>query len=176
MDYYAGEIRMFAGPNVPEGWVPCDGRTLNINDYQILYALLGTTWGGNGTTTFGIPDLRGRLPMGQGQGPGLTMRNRGQMLGTETVALTEAQMPAHTHTLNATTAVATSVTPGPGLLHADPADPARAYFAPTAPITNLTLEDPTIGNQGGGQPHSNLMPTSVVTFMMATNGLYPVQP
>ncbi|MDZ4363862.1 phage tail protein [Brevundimonas sp.] len=175
MDYYAGEIRMFAGPNVPQDWVICDGRTLNINDYQLLYALLGVTWGGNGTTTFGIPDLRGRLPMGQGQGTGLTSRTRGQMLGTETAGVTEAQMPPHTHAINATTAVATTVTPGPGVMHADPADPAKAYLAPTPPITTLTLENPTIGDEGGGLPHNNLMPTSVVTFMMATNGLFPVE-
>ena len=173
MDYYAGEIRMFAGPRVPQDWVPCDGRTLNISEYELLYALLGTTWGGNGTTTFGIPDLRGRLPMGAGQGTGLTPRALGQTTGTETVALTVAQMPNHNHAINATTSVATAVTPGPSVMHAAVADPARAYFAPTPPITNLTLEGPTIGMEGQGNTHSNLMPTSVVTFMIATVGLYP---
>jgi microcystin-dependent protein len=96
---FLGEVALFAGPFAPKGWTFADGRLLAKNQNQALFSLLGTTYGGNGTTTFALPDLRGRVPIGIGQGPGLTNRQLGQQLGTETVVLTEAQLPSHAHTL-----------------------------------------------------------------------------
>jgi len=174
MDYYLGEIRMFAGVIPPTDWVLCNGQMLSINAYPALYALLGTTWGGD-STSFGVPDLRGRLPIGQGDGPTTSNRILGQKMGVETVALTEANLPPHSHSLNGTTTAATTVTPGPTVVHAALAGNARGYYAPTGTITDLFLDDLTIGEIGGSQAHPNLMPARAVNFMMATNGLYPVQ-
>ncbi|RBC45205.1 phage tail protein, partial [Xanthomonas oryzae pv. oryzae] len=101
---FIGEIRMFGFGRTPQGWQACDGSLLQISEYEPLYVLLGTAYGGNGTSTFAVPDLRGRLPIHQGQGPGLSNYPLAQRAGTETVTLTELQMPAHTHTAQATTA------------------------------------------------------------------------
>lgn len=125
---FIGEIRMFGFGRTPIGWQACDGSLLKISDYETLYVLVGTTYGGDGQTTFGVPDLRGRVPVHQGQGPNLTNRPLGQGGGTETVTLTEAQLPSHSHGLLATTAAATSNVPT-GLL------PRRSPATCTTPPT-----------------------------------------
>src|SRR4051812_1587744 len=102
---YIGEIMMFAGNFAPRGWALCDGSLLSISQNTALFSILGTTFGGNGQTTFGLPDLRGRLPMHPGQGPGRTGRTLGESGGAETVTLNTTQMPAHTHTASATVAI-----------------------------------------------------------------------
>lgn len=103
MECYLGEIRIFAGPYVPKGWYLCNGATIPISGNEALYALLGTQWGGDGISSFGLPDLRDRVPIGSGQGPGLTNRPFGSTGGQETVTLTSAQLPAHTHAFNVST-------------------------------------------------------------------------
>ncbi len=118
MDPYLGEIRMFAGNYAPQDWVLCNGALLSISQYQALYALLGTAWGGDGISTFGAPDLRGRLPVGQGTGQGLTPRRVAQTGGTETVTLNATMIPAHNHAFNATSGDATAIAPGPALMFA----------------------------------------------------------
>lgn len=110
---FIGEIRLFGFGRTPQGWQACDGSLLQISEYEPLYVLLGTAYGGNGTSTFAVPDLRGRVPVHQGQGPGLSNYVLAQRAGTETVTLTDLQMPAHTHVAQATTAGDSDGTLGP---------------------------------------------------------------
>ncbi|MGH7443050.1 MAG: phage tail protein, partial [bacterium] len=125
-DPFVGEIRMFGGTYAPSGWLTCDGQLVPISDYQVLYTLVGTTYGGNGQTTFGIPDLRGRVPMGQGSGPGLTPRAIGQSFGTEQVSLTGAQT-GHAHQLTALPVAGTQKTPAGALLAQIPSASGSLY-------------------------------------------------
>lgn len=175
MDCYLGEIRPFAGTYIPENWLPCDGRLLPITDNQALYALLGTRFGGDGTTTFGLPDLRGRLPIGSGQGPALTNRNFAQAGGSESVTLTVAQAPAHTHAFNVTTNPATSNSP----VNAVFANPAPYNFYATTPASGSApqvLNSDTVPLSGGAnQAHTNIMPGMAVNYIIATAGEFPVQ-
>ena len=178
MEPFLGEIRMFAGNFAPVGWNLCDGTLLSVNQYTALYSLIGTVWGGNGSTTFGVPDLRGRLPVGQGQGTGLTNRTLGQSGGTSTVTLTQAQMPAHNHTFTAvqTDGNTTSVT---GALLATLTQPATGVvnrYIPGSTSATLTMATNMVSSAGGNQAHANLMPYQVVNFIIALNGLYPTRP
>src|SRR5690348_1959766 len=119
MEPFVGEIRMFAGTFAPVGWNLCDGTLLSISEYSVLYSVIGPVWGGNGTTNFAVPDLRGRLPVGQGQGAGLTNRTLGPAGGgASTVQLAQAQMPAHSHTFYATSTGGTTVSAGGNILAA----------------------------------------------------------
>lgn len=174
-DPYVGEIRMFGFPRVPVGWQACDGSLLSIAEYEVLYALIGTSFGGDGVTTFGVPDMRGRVPVEQGQGIGLTARVIGQNVGTETVTLLSVQLPVHNHACAATTVAGSTVTPGPGVVFG--AIASDTMYTPN--ITGLTayqLAPSAIGPQGGSQPHNNLMPTLSVPFCIATVGIYPTPP
>ena len=140
---YVGEIRMFAGDFAPINWAPCDGRTLQINEYEVLYTLLGTTYGGDGRTNFNLPDLRGRLAigMGQGQNPPLTNRPLAQQAGVETVTLTEANIPAHTHSF-AVGSTATSNSPAGGMVPA--AVSGFKLYASTATSSALPISKPLL--------------------------------
>lgn len=172
MDPYLGDIRLFAGSFAPAGWVICDGRLLAISQNDALYAIIGTTYGGDGVNTFGVPDLRGRLPVGQGNGPGLTPRVIGQQFGVESVTLVTTQIPSHNHTLNAsTTAPSTSPSPaGTVFAHSD-AD--KIYVSsPTGPVPE-TLNPATVQATGGTQPHNNIMPTTAINYIMCTSGIFP---
>lgn len=173
---YIGEIRMFGfgTRGAPNGWQACDGSLLPISEYDALFALIGTTYGGDGQTTFAVPDLRGRLPIHQGTGPGLSNYVIGQMAGTETVTVLPTQMPAHTHTMVATTAAATAVTPGTGLL---PGTVSGDTFY-TNTITGNTaapMSAQMLTLAGGSQPHDNTMPTLTVQYCIATFGIFPSQ-
>src|SRR3569623_1528496 len=130
MDNFLGEIRMFAGNYAPEDWHFCDGSTLQINQFDALYALLGTTYGGDGRVTFGLPDLRGRAPVHKGTGTGLPPVTLGQKGGSETVSLPAANLPPHTHPLNAVNAPATTNTPGNGMMLSTA--PVSAYITSTS--------------------------------------------
>ncbi|HEX4695940.1 phage tail protein [Sphingomonas sp.] len=177
---FLGEIRLFAGNFNPRGWAFCNGALLSIAQNDALYALLGTTFGGDGQTTFGIPDLRGRLPVGQGQGSGLSNYVVGQMSGTETVTLTSNQMPSHSHTFFASTSAGSLDRPGAT------AQPAKAvqsvggqsallYVIPGAasPITPVNMNPANIASTGGSQPHENLMPLLTVNYIIALEGVFP---
>lgn len=182
MDYYVGEIRLFAGTYAPVGWNLCDGSTLSISNYQTLYALIGTTYGGDGVTNFKVPDLRSRVPVGQGTGNNLTARVLGQSGGAEAVSLTSANLPPHTHTLMAVNIAATASTPSGGL----PAVPSgRVVYAtnppPPAPASQTVQLDPRAVNPALGQPngttlpHNNIMGSLGLNFIIAVNGLFPSQ-
>lgn len=189
MEAYTGQIILFAGDYAPEGWVPCDGRILSIQAYQALYSLISITYGGDGRTTFCVPDLRSRLPIGQGTGQDklqnqpLTPRVLGQTLGTETVTLTESQMPAHQHQLMALNTAATSPDPI-GKMLAKPINTTPgatsqdvAYFTPPATSPNpLPLAADALTSTGGNQAHYNCMPTQALNYLICLNGIYPFRP
>ncbi|WP_082818938.1 phage tail protein [Cupriavidus nantongensis] len=129
---FVGEIRMFAGNFAPAGWQFCAGQTLSIAQYEMLFSLLGTIYGGDGTTTFRLPDLRGNLPLGQGAGPGLSARTIGQAFGSPNITLLPGQIPGHTHPIQATNTMASTVTPGPDVLPGTTPSPNAFYDAGTA--------------------------------------------
>lgn len=178
-DYYVGEIRVMAGliqRQPPANWLVCDGSLLSINQYQVLYSLLGTLYGGDGVTTFALPDLRGRLAINQGTGVNLTPRTLAQKGGTEFVALSEATMPSHTHTLNTAGTAATSPTVASTATFANTASTITMYAKDGLPTTAATTANPadtTISNTGAGQSHDNIMPSLALNYIIATNGLYP---
>jgi microcystin-dependent protein len=171
MDQYVGEIRMFGGSFAPVGWAMCDGSLLPISQFDALFALIGTTYGGDGQTTFAVPDLRGRVPIHQGQNPTTgTTFTLGQKAGVETVTLTSQQMPVHTHQVHATTADGTVPSPSNGLW----AKSALNEFSTvTSPVAAMAAD--AVSTVGGSQPHANMMPYQCVNFIIATEGMWPQQ-
>ncbi|MEZ5706976.1 MAG: tail fiber protein [Burkholderiaceae bacterium] len=169
---YIGEIRMFGFGRTPTGWQACDGSLLPIAQFDALFALIGTTYGGDGQNTFALPDLRGRLPIHQGQGPGLSNYAMGQKSGTENVTLLANQMPAHTHTMIATTGASTSPTPGssllPGAVSGD-----VFYATDLTGATPAPMSAQSTSVSGGSHAHENTMPTLTVQYCIATAGLFP---
>ncbi|MFY2762817.1 phage tail protein [Arenimonas sp. MALMAid1274] len=171
---YIGEIRMFGFSRVPTGWVPCDGRLLSIAEYEVLFVLIGTTYGGDGQNTFAVPDLRGRVPVHTGQGPGLSVYVLGQQAGTETVTLTAAQMPLHQHPASATSAAASTGTPGNSVVPGTVANQTM-YATNLTGATPFTQSASAITPSGGSQPHENCMPTLTVQYCIAWAGIFPSQ-
>lgn len=176
-DPYISQIEAFAFGYAPRGWMQCAGQTLPINQNQALFSLLGTNFGGNGSTTFQLPDLRGRLAIGVGQGPGLSNYVTGQTAGQETVTLTTANMPAgpHTHTLNANAATTDGTNvPGPSVALSSAMTQQGTV---TANINIYSTDQPTIDmgtlSPTGGQPHSNRAPTLALTYCICVSGLFP---
>lgn len=171
---YVGEIRLFGFPRIPTGWLACDGRLYSIAEYQVLYTLIGTNYGGDGVNTFAVPDLRGRLPVNQGQGPGLSNYVLGQSSGAEQVTLLITQIPGHSHSIVANTTNATSNTPSPSVqLGALPSD--TMYATDVTGISPTMLNAIAIGVGGQTQAHSNLMPTLTASFCIAAEGIFPSQ-
>jgi microcystin-dependent protein len=173
-DCFVGEIRLFGGKSPPTGWAFCNGQTLSINDYQILYSLIGNIYGGDGRATFALPNLQVRLPIGFGQGKGLANNYAiGASGGTYQVTLTEDNMPAHSHEFEACLATATTDNPVDGLF-ADMPTPYTEYLASNvAGITRVNADADMLTSVGGGQAHLNVMPTVCVSYIIALNGLYP---
>jgi microcystin-dependent protein len=170
---YIGEIRLFGGNFAPLNWAECNGQLLPISAYAALFSLIGTIYGGNGVTNFALPDLRGRVPVGEGQGPGLSPRVIGEMAGVESVTLLSPNLPAHSHPLSAATATANLFNPDGAL----PADVGSAHFY----VANTGSPAPTFGamkaqtviSAGGGLPHDNLAPFQCLTFIICLNGIFP---
>ena len=166
---FLAEIRMFAGNFAPRGWAFCNGQLLPISQNTALFSLVGTIYGGDGRTTLGLPNLQGRAPMHPGRGPGLTARRLGQRGGVETVTLTEAQMPQHTHTLRGQAAIANSNDPADKVL-SRPFGGGNLYGG----ATNLVDMAPqALTAKGGSLAHNNLQPFLVLNFIIALVGLYP---
>lgn len=165
MEPFIGQIMMFGGNFAPRGWAFCDGQLLPISQYSALFSILGTTYGGDGVSTFGLPDLRGRAPMHAGTGPGLSPRPLGQRGGAEHVSLTSSQMPPHSHSLNGLGSAADNDNPANGALARS-----EIYAAGTP---NRPMADGSVGSAGGGQPVSVESPYGVVNFCIALEGLYP---
>jgi microcystin-dependent protein len=164
---FIGEIRMFSFNFAPRDWAKCDGQLLSINQNQALFSLLGTTYGGNGQTTFALPDLRGRTPIHTGQGPGLSPRVLGQVYGEEAHTLTVNEMPAHLHTLQAA-AAPTDKMPAGALI----AQGGAKLFRSGAPI-DVTLAPAALATSGSSQSHPNMQPYAVVNFAICLFGLFP---
>ena len=164
---YVGEIRMFAGNFAPAGWMFCEGQLLPISEYETLFNLIGTTYGGDGQSTFALPDQRGRLPIHQGNG--FTLAETG---GVEGVTLTISQIPAHSHPFLATTSLAGAATPQSNVVAAlnvagnDIYSPANGTAA---------LAANSIGSTGGSQPHSNFQPYLCISFIISLFGVFPSQ-
>lgn len=169
-DPFIAEIRMFAGNFPPRDWALCDGQLLPITRYAALFSLLGTTYGGDGKTTFALPDLRGSAPLMAGQGSGLTPRSPGESGGEETVTLSLTQMTAHTHGVAASNGAGGQTPPNHVWSKAETRGTnAYAPAAGTQPAMSATALAPS----GGGQPHNNLMPYVVVNFIIALQGVFP---
>lgn len=177
-DSYLGEIRMFAGNYAPDGWALCDGTLLPVSDNQALFALIGTTYGGNGVNNFALPDLRSRLPVGQGQGPALTARVIGQTFGAESVTLAPAQLPTHSHPFVVASNAASATAPGGNILAAPNPATINMFAAVDASKTSNNLATDTVGMSGQAQPqaHNNMMPSLSIGFIISTTGVYPTHP
>ena len=160
---YVGEIRMFAGTFAPAGWMFCDGQLLAIAENEVLFQLIGTTYGGDGQTTFALPDLRGRIPVHQGGG--FTLAQAG---GQETVTLLEQQIPPHSHDLIASTERASTAVPTGHML----AQTNALHLYSSAP-PNVAMASPAIGVAGGTQPHDNMQPYLGVSFIISLFGIFP---
>ena len=165
-DQFVAEIRIVPFNFAPKGWAACNGQLLPISQNTALFSLLGTNFGGDGKSTFGLPNLLGRMPMHAGSGPGLTPRNIGEASGQDTVTLATSQLPAHSHTAASGTG-------------ARKADPASAALGPSAarPYVNstpaLTMSGAALGIAGGGSAHNNLSPYLVLNFVIAMQGIFP---
>ncbi len=164
-DPFLGEIRPFAGNIVPKDWALCDGRLLRIDHFSALYSILQTTYGGDGSDTFALPNLQGRAPMGWGSSPGLTPRTIGETGGSSSVALTATQLPAHRHGVVASPSSESAAGPGGNALGA------AAIYA--APPYGEKMAEQAIGPSGGSQPHANMQPYLAVSYIIALQGIYP---
>ncbi len=167
---FLGSIRLVGFNFAPVDWALCQGQLLPISQNTALFSLIGTYFGGDGVQTFGLPDLRGRVAISQGQGPGLSSYTQGQTGGFETVTLNSAQAPAHTHTLMAATNT-TGYNHGPGLALGAPAAAVRMYGASSP----TSLAPTSIGSFGSGNPHENRQPYLGLNYIIALAGIYPSQ-
>lgn len=167
---YVGEIRMFGGNFAPAGWAFCNGQLLPISENEVLFTLIGTTYGGDGQNTFALPDLRGRLPIHQGTGPGLSSYVLGQSGGSEEITLTNGQIPTHTHALLGSSGAPTSSNPQGNVT----AQPTTFDFYSSDPPTS-TMNTSIVSSTGGSQPHDNMMPFLCVSFIISLYGIYPSQ-
>lgn len=167
---FIGEIRMFTGNFPPLGWAFCNGQTLPINQYQALFSILGITYGGNGTSTFCLPNLQGRAPIHFGQGAGLSNYTLGEATGSETVALTTANLPAHTHAFNASSGGGTQASPSGGVPAVESTGTSQNYST-NAP--DVTMSSQAVAATGNGTAVSVIQPVLAVNFIIALEGIYP---
>jgi microcystin-dependent protein len=173
-DAFVAEIRIFPFNFAPKGWATCDGQLMAISQNTALFSLLGTNYGGDGKSTFGLPDLRGRLPVSQGQGPGLTSYSVGEAIGAETVTLLTSEMPAHSHGLNAedpAIQAADQSAPSPSSVLA--ASTGGFAYRPDASTQPVQMNAAAVSVLGGGQPHNDLQPYLTLTFCIALQGIFP---
>jgi len=167
---FIGQIIMSGFNFAPRGYATCDGQLLSIAQNTALFSLLGTQFGGDGRVTFGLPDLRGRVPVHQGQGPGLTNRVMGEESGQETHTLISTEMPMHNHLFSTTNVSGALGTPNGNFLAAS-SDSNVALYRPTA--DGSALNPQSIGLAGGNQPHNNMQPYLVINFSIALEGIFP---
>lgn len=166
---FVGEIRLFGGNFAPAGWMFCDGSLLAIAQNDVLFSLIGTTYGGDGVNTFALPDLRGRVPVHRGAGPGLTPVVQGQQGGNESVALTPSQMPSHTHVLRAASGAASSGAVANTVLAATSVN---SYGSGPPSVAMAAAAVPAVG---GSQPHDNMAPFCALSYIISLFGIYPSQ-
>ncbi len=171
-DPFVAEIRLFPFNFAPRGWALCNGQLLPISQNTALFSLLGTTYGGDGRSTFGLPNLQGNAAMFYGQGPGLSSRLIGETSGVQTVTLLITEMPLHTHTANAKVAGGTASPTDFVWGTSSAAKVAANFYAPAAPAPSA-MNAGALAVSGGSQPHNNLMPYLAVNFNIALQGVYP---
>ncbi|HEX9375503.1 MAG TPA: tail fiber protein [Actinomycetota bacterium] len=167
-DPYTGEIRMFGGNFAPQGWALCNGQPMPISENEVLFTLIGTTYGGDGQVTFNLPNLQSRVPLHQGTGPGGSTYTLGEQAGVEQVTVTVQQTPSHTHPVIATTNIATATGPGGNVLAQSSV--ARMYIQDQ---TDTQMAATSIGPTGGSQPHENIQPYLTVNFIICLFGTFP---
>jgi microcystin-dependent protein len=172
---YVGEIRLFAFPRIPTGWFACDGSLISIAEYETLFVLLGTTYGGDGIQNFAVPDMRGQVPLHQGTKSGLSPRVLGQQGGSENVTLLSTSMPAHSHPYAVGTGLATATVPANSVQLGAAAGGDKMYTSSITGLTPFIMTPASTGAMGGSQPHSNTMPTLTVSFCIAWAGIFPSQ-
>lgn len=172
MEPFIAQIMLFGGSFAPRGWAFCDGQLLPVSSNSALFSIIGTAFGGDGRTTFALPDLRGRVPMHAGTGPGLTPRQIGQRIGVEDVALIEAQMPNHSHEMLVATAAANSDRASGDALAKSPVYVDNNASDPSTQ-PSVALNSRTVSNAGGGQQHENMQPTLCINYIIALQGIFP---
>lgn len=168
---FIGEIRLFGFPRIPNGWLACNGQSVPIAQNEPLYSVIGTTYGGDGATNFNMPDLRGRVAIGQGTGQSLPSYALGQPGGQEQHTLIEAEMPTHSHSLMSSTATATSAAPGVTVHIAT--DSSGNFYAPIANAAPYATMAPCVTTAGNSVAHDNMMPTVVANYCICTQGIFP---
>ncbi|MFH6784763.1 MULTISPECIES: phage tail protein [Methylobacterium] len=176
-DAYVGQIILFGGNWAPENWALCDGKIMKIHDHPALYTILGIRFGGDGRETFGLPDLRSRVPVGIGQGEGLGAYAIGATGGVETVTLLADQMPSHTHAITAMNTLGTQADPTDAFLAqtADPSgmNPNTPSYVPSATTGKVPLNQGSVSTAGASAPHTNMPPYLALNYIICVNGLYP---
>ncbi|HEX3672758.1 MAG TPA: tail fiber protein [Rhizomicrobium sp.] len=179
MQFYVGQLMMFAGNFAPAGWMACQGQLIPISEYETLFNLIGTTYGGDGQSTFGLPDLQGRVAVHQGQGGGLSNYVIGQKSGTETVTLNIQQIPQHNHMLTANAAGGNQSVPAGNSVLATEVSTAtgggNAFTYAAQGGAQATMANTSIGFSGGSQPHDNIQPILAITYCISMFGVYPSQ-
>ena len=168
-DQFVAEIRIFAGNFAPTGWALCDGQLMPISQNTALFSLLGTMYGGDGRSTFALPNLQGSAPMHSGQGPGLTERLVGEAGGNDVITLLPTEMPSHPHSLLAVNVPATDTNPAGHVL----AGPQEDTYLPLGNKTAVPMNPQSLGLAGSSLPHNNLQPYLVLTFIIALQGVFP---
>lgn len=172
MEPYIAEIRLFAGNFPPRSWSFCAGQILSISEYTALFSLIGTTYGGDGQSTFALPNLQGRIPVGTGQGPGLQSVVLGEMAGAQAITLNTQQIPSHNHpasTGGASTGSATSASPSGGVL----ATADQNVYTGTNATVKMGPGAVQVGIAGGSLPHNNIMPVLALNYIICKEGIYP---
>lgn len=170
---YVGEIRIFAGNFAPSGWMFCQGQALPISENEVLFQLIGTTYGGDGQQTFNLPNLASRVPVHQGTGPGLSTYQIGEMGGVEQVTLTQQQIPQHSHV--AVTASTGQVGAAANNILANAQSTQTGTRIYSSQATNVTMNANTVSNVGGSQPHDNIQPSLALNFIISLFGVFPSQ-
>lgn len=173
-DQYLGEIRIFTGDFAPLGWALCNGQRMSIAQNTALFSLLGTNYGGDGRTTFALPDLRDKAPLQAGQGNGLSLRDLGEIGGAASVTVAAAQMPSHTHAVNCVSGCGDQNIPvGTIWAEAHISRQGIPMYAADASSGALQMGAPALADAGGNQPHNNLPPTLALNFIIALQGIFP---
>jgi microcystin-dependent protein len=177
-DQFLGEIRMVGFNFAPTGWALCNGQTMAISQNAALFALLGTQFGGNGTSTFALPNMQSCAPINQGQGPGLSDYVIGELTGTENVTLLSGELPLHSHTFGVSTAHGTLTSPSNAVLAVTASgagrnpEPGNLDFVASTSV-NTTMSPNAVGTAGGNVPHTNIQPFLTINFIIALTGIFP---